>query len=198
MLLDSQPTIVPILLRNGSQKNDLWLMLGFRYILTSETILECWFSNKFSSMGCHKLSMVSWCFRHFCQRLFEWQQQLSAIYWTRVTSPLSSSTGLRWNTPQSFEVNWRLLSNEKWLKVWVFVRELVFSKNTIFHSSTLILFRDDNQCLATIPGMVGKYRMFDCNADLRVICERRGQSPFPSQVQQLCLAAVAVFQFWTC
>merc|ERR1719351_538946 len=41
--------------------------------------------------------------------------------------------------------------------------------------------RDDDKCLATIPGMVGKYRMFDCNADLRVICERRGTSPFPSQ-----------------
>ena len=26
--------------------------------------------------------------------------------------------------------------------------------------------------------------MFDCNADLRVICERRGQSPFPSQVSR--------------
>lgn len=43
--------------------------------------------------------------------------------------------------------------------------------------------RDDDKCLATIPGMVGKYRMFDCNADLRVICERRGSSPsaWPSQ-----------------
>ena len=41
--------------------------------------------------------------------------------------------------------------------------------------------RDDNKCLATIPGMIGKYRMFDCNADLRVICERRGSHPFPSQ-----------------
>ena len=47
----------------------------------------------------------------------------------------------------------------------------------------LVLYRDDDKCLATIPGMVGKYRMFDCNADLRVICERRGSSPsaWPSQ-----------------
>lgn len=40
--------------------------------------------------------------------------------------------------------------------------------------------RDDNNCLATIPGMIGKYRMFDCDADLRVVCERRGDFPFPS------------------
>ena len=71
-------------------------------------------------------------------------------------------------------------------------------KDDYFSQSHLTLFRDDNQCLATIPGMVGKYRMFDCNADLRVICERRGQSPFPSQVQHSLAAAIAVFQFTTC